>query len=58
MSKSQWRVETVETAALAALLAELEEASFEIYQVTPVREGEQFTIIARKAAPSKKGIGF
>jgi hypothetical protein len=49
----------VETAELAALLSELEEASFEIYLVTPVGEGERFTVIARKAKPGgKKAIGF
>ena len=59
MAKSQWRVETVETAALAALLSELEEATFEIYLVTPVGEGERFTVIARKSMPGgKKAIGF
>jgi hypothetical protein len=58
MNKCEWRVETVETSELASLLNRLEEEKFEVYQVTPVREGVQFTIIARKTTPNKKPIGF
>ncbi|MGV3723129.1 MAG: hypothetical protein ACO1SX_19690 [Actinomycetota bacterium] len=58
MAKCTWRVETVDVAELQEKLNELERDEFEITQVTPVGEGERFTVIARKTLANKKPIGF
>lgn len=58
MAKCSWRVETVGVAELQTTLNDLEAANFEVYQVTPVGEGERFTVLARKALDNKKPIGF
>ena len=58
MAKCTWRVETVYVTELQEKLNELEREEFEITQITPVGEGERFTVIARKTLASKKPIGF
>jgi hypothetical protein len=58
MAKCTWRVETVTVEELQEKLNELEREEFEITQVTPVGEGERFTVIARKTLANKKAMGF